>query len=294
MYQATPLGVVPGRNGASVLPQPEPLGLGTVPTRRVIDTSRASGGGGSGSERQRSTDFDETEPLGVLTVPAQSRGSSRENMSGSIESLTTSPLPIPFLEGGDMYSPQWGNTPQHRVAAASGQLTASGHPGFGQMPGGHPGFGQVPGGHPGFGQLPGGHPGLGQLPGGHPGLGQPPGGYPGLGQLPGGHPGGHPGIQPLLLSSQASTTTSITTSSLALAMATEVQASAGQQADGFIGSDDELMQEFCGGGGSCAGLEPEELEPTQSMSITSSSFSRFVFNRLIDLMIQIGFIDKQK
>ncbi len=258
---------MPGRNGASVLPQPEPLGLGTVPTRRFIDTSRASGGmggGGSGSERQRSTDFDETEPLGVLTVPAQSRGGSRENMSGSIESLTTSPLPIPFLEGGDMYSPQWGNTPQHRAAS-------SGHPGFGQIPGGHPGFGTAPGGHPGFGQMPGGHLGLGQLPGGHPGLGQLPGGHPGLGQPP----GGHPGIQPLLLSSQASTTTSITTSSLALAMATEVQASAGQGADGFIGSDDELMQEFGGGGGACAGgLEAEELEPTQSMSITSSSFSR--------------------
>ncbi len=213
------MGVVPGRNGASVLPQPEPLGLGTVPTRRFIDTSRASGGMGSASERLGSTDFDETEPLGVLTVPSLSRGGSRENMSGSVESLTTSPLPIPLLEGGDVYSPQLGNTPQHRASVG-------GHPGLGQMPGGHPGFGQIPGGHPGFGQLPGGHPGLGQLPGGHPGFGQ--------------LPGGHTGIQPLL-SSQASTTTSITTSSgLAMAVASEVLQ--GGQTDDFIGGDDELMQ----------------------------------------------------
>ncbi len=240
---------MPGRNGASVLPQPEPLGLGTVPTRRFIDTSRASGGMGSASERLGSTDFDETEPLGVLTVPSLSRGGSRENMSGSVESLTTSPLPIPLLEGGDVYSPQLGNTPQHR-AAGGGQFTAGGHPGLGQMPGGHPGFGQIPGGHPGFGQLPGGHPGFGQL------------------------PGGHTGIQPLL-SSQASTTTSITTSSgLAMAVASEVLQ--GGQTDDFIGGDDELMQEF--GGGACAGLEAEELEPTQSMSITSSSFSRYVID----------------
>ena len=263
------MGVVPGRNGASVLPQPEPHGLGTVPTRRFIDTSRASGGMGSGSERLGSNDFDETEPLGVLTVPSLSRGGSRENMSGSVESLTTSPLPIPLLEGGNVYSPQLGNTPQHRAAGG-------GHPGLGQMPGGHPGLVHMSGGHPGFGQIPGGHPGFGQLPGGHPGFGQLPGGHPGFGQLPGGHPGfgqlpgGHTGIQPLL-SSQASTTTSITTSSsLAMAVASEV--SQGGQTDDFIGGDDELMQEF--GGGACAGLEAEELEPTQSMSITSSSFSR--------------------
>ena len=54
------------------------------------------------------------------------------------------------------------------------------------------------------------------------------------------------------------------------------EVSQGGQTDDFIGGDDELMQEF--GGGACAGLEAEELEPTQSMSITSSSFSRYLID----------------
>lgn len=270
LLQATPLGVVPGRNGATVLPHPEtPVGLGTVPTRRV---NAEPGATSSAANRFSGSDFDETEPLGEMTV---SMRQSMERMSGSVESLTASPLPISSSDQTPRHSAHVGGHPGlSQVPSGLGAL--GGHPGLGQMPGGHPGFAQMPGGHPSLGQIPGGHPGFGQMPGGNPALGQ----MSGLGQLPGGYSSMSSGTNTSLvmsgihtISSQASTSGSLTSTvkgdhaSLSAGLSST---SGGLVAEAdMIGGGQELMDEF---GGGC--IDIDETEPTQSISITSSSFSR--------------------